>query len=523
MVTGGPKPRGGPSLTDIEQEIGEIARGAGVGLGGNIVFYGISYLFGILVARQVGAEQYGLYTLGVTAVSLFSRVTIVGLDRGLMRFASISRGEQRGSALRHVAVLALVVGALTGTLGALILWLAPDWVLRTLRWQEQSGLRPLLPLLAVTVPAMTLTGIAIAGTQAFRTMRYRALVTNVFQPLLKLLAALLLIPLLGPQALAPVLAFILSQVLGTLLALYFLARLARSIPPLGDPEQALGSKLARFSAPLFLSNVIEYLNGRTELIVLGMFLTADFSGIYNASIRLAGLGLIVLTAFNAIFSPMISDLHHRHKTGNLATLFKLVSRWIVAVAMPIFLAQMLFAPRLMSLFGPEFVGGASALRLLSLGQMVNLATGSVGIMLIMSGRTDVTFLNSLLTLVLALILDFLLVPRLGLTGAATAGALVLAVVNLVRLAEVWALLRIHPFSLPYLKPFAAALPAALAGLAWNRWLPLQSLLYLAAACIAVGLVYLLALLALRLDEGDMAILKALRARLIDQPLRKSNL
>ncbi|NOZ49232.1 MAG: oligosaccharide flippase family protein [Chloroflexi bacterium] len=499
-------------LTEMETEIGQIARGAGIGLGGNIVYYAFSYLFGILVARQVGAEQYGLYTLGVAAVTLISRFAIVGMDRGLMRYASIRRGQGQGASLRHLAGLALWVGGITSGVGALLVWRFPQLILQALHWTDKPQLLFLLPVIAIAVPAMTLTGIAIAGTQAFRTIRYRAFVVNVVQPAIKLFVSLLLIVFWGRVAMAPVLGFVVAQVVGTFLALFFLRRLTQNIPAADTPTPGTGRQLARFSLPLLFSNVIDYLNGRTELLVLGMFLIVDMAGIYNAAVRLAGLGLIVLTAFNAIFSPLISDLHHRREMARLAALFKLVTRWIVTVAMPLFLVQMLFAPQLMSLFGPEFVQGANALRILSLGQLVNFATGAVGVMLIMSGRSDITFLNSLLTVVLALLLDFWLVPKAGLLGASIAGGTIMSLINIVRLVEVWKLMHMHPFSRAFVRPLIAAVPAGLAGAAWLRWLPLDHILLLAAACLALSLVYVAVLLALGLDEGDRLMLRALQTR-----------
>ncbi|NOZ73628.1 MAG: oligosaccharide flippase family protein [Chloroflexi bacterium] len=508
-------------LHSIELEVGQIARGAGIGLGGNIIYYAVSYLFGILVARQVGAEQYGLYTLGVTAVSLISRLAIVGLDRGLMRFASISRGEGRGALLRQLAGLALWVGGISGMVGALLMWFFPANLLQLLHWTDKPQLLPLLPVFALAVPAMTLTGIAIAGTQAFRTIRYRAFVVNVVQPILKLLTSLIFIVIVGPVAMAPVLGFVVAQILGTFLALFYLRRLTQNVPVVDAPTPGVGRKLARFSLPLLFSNVIDYLNGRTELLVLGIFLIADMAGIYNAAVRLSGLGLIVLTAFNAIFSPLISDLHHRGEMERLSILFKLVTRWIVTIAMPLFLVQMLFAPQLMSFFGPEFVQGATALRILSLGQLVNFATGAVGVMLIMSGRSDITFLNSLLTVVLALALDFWLVPKAGLVGAAMAGGAILALINLVRLLEVWTLMHVHPFSWAFLRPLIAAIPAAAIGGIWLLWLPLGNILYLMAACITLGIIYMASLLALGLDDGDRMMIRGLQVRfrrLLGSPL-----
>jgi len=501
-------------IAGVENEIGQIARGAGVGLGGNVIFYAVSYLFGILIARQIGAENYGLYTLGVTAVTLASRITIAGLDRGLMRYASIGRGEGQGAALRYLSIVALAIGGGLGLVAALAFWFFPEAILSVLHWTDQQELLILLPVLAITIPAMTLTGIAIAGTQAFRTMRYRALVTHIIQPLVKLGVALLLIFTFGMEVMAPVLGFVIAQVLGAFLALFFLARLTRSIPKQVEDHAGLERKLISFSAPLMLTNVVAYLNGRTELFVLGIFLAADAVGVYNAAVRLAGLGLIVLTAFNAIFSPVISDLHNRGRVAQLSILFKLVTRWIFAAAMPIFLVQMLFAPQIMGLFGPEFVEGAQALRLLSIGQIINLATGAVGVMLIMSGRSNIVFINSIVLLIVALALDFWLVPVYGLMGAAVAGAFVIASVNIVRLGEVWFLMRMHPFSRAYFKPLIAALPAFAVGLMWRQWLPLNSFVYLVLACLTVGGFYLVSLLMLGLDQGDRVMIEALRARVV---------
>ncbi len=508
------KPADTVAVAEVGQEIGQIARGAGLGLVGNGIQTAVTYLFGILIARQIGAEAFGLYTLGVTAVTLASRFTVAGLDRGLMRYASISRGQGQALALRRLSLAALLLATGTGMTAALWFGLAPTTVLRTLRWDDKTALVPLLRHLAPALPALTLIGVAIAGTQAFRTMRYRVLVVNIIQPLMRLGLALLLVVFMGSTALAPTLAFTLTQLVGLGLALFFLARLIAQMPSsrvVATSEGGLG-RLVRFSLPLSLSNVLDYLNGRTEILVLGMFLAASVAGVYNAAGRLATLGLFALTAFNAIFAPVISDLHHRREWQRLGTLYKLVTRWTLAVAMPVLILQVVFAPALMALFGADFVVGATALRLLSVGQLVNLATGSVGVLLIMTGRSLLTLVNSVLMVGGAFVLDVLLVPRLGLNGAALAGSLAIAGINLLRLAQVWWLYRLHPFARSQLKTVVAAVPAALVAIAWTQWPSWQSELNLAAACAGVCLVYGLALHRLGLDEADRIFLRTLLMR-----------
>ncbi|MDW8270656.1 MAG: oligosaccharide flippase family protein, partial [Anaerolineae bacterium] len=169
---GTPKPAETTAVAEVGQEIGQIARGAGLGLAGNVINTAVTYLFGILIARQIGADAFGLYTLGVTAVTLVSRFTVAGLDRGLMRYASISRGQGQAPVLRRLSLWALLLAAGTGLAGALWFGLAPAAVLRTFRWDAKTTLSPRLRSLAPALPALTLIGVAIAGTQAFRTMRY---------------------------------------------------------------------------------------------------------------------------------------------------------------------------------------------------------------------------------------------------------------------------------------------------------------------------------------------------------------
>ena len=86
---------------------------------------------------------------------------------------------------------------------------------------------------------------------------------------------------------------------------------------------------------------------------------------------------------------------------------------------------------LMGLFGDTFKGGATALVVLTLGQLVNAATGSVGYILQMTGK------HQLLTLIVAtaaavnLGLNYMLIPAMGMDGAALASLVAMAVLNLV--------------------------------------------------------------------------------------------
>ena len=96
-----------------------------------------------------------------------------------------------------------------------------------------------------------------------------------------------------------------------------------------------------------------------------------------------------------------------------------------------FVLPMVVAPGLvMSLFGAEFRNGSAVLVLLALGQYVNVATGSVGNLLMMTGHEriirNITFAAAATNIGLCV----LLIPRFGITGAAIGTSVGMAAQNI---------------------------------------------------------------------------------------------
>ena len=91
---------------------------------------------------------------------------------------------------------------------------------------------------------------------------------------------------------------------------------------------------------------------------------------------------------------------------------------------------------------------------------MNVATGSVGFILIMVGRTGWDLVVYAGSFLLDLAIAVLLVPHLGTTGAAIAQATTLSVSNGVRLYLVWRFVHIQPFNRHYARLAIPALAGA---------------------------------------------------------------
>src|SRR5207249_3264345 len=90
---------------------------------------------------------------------------------------------------------------------------------------------------------------------------------------------------------------------------------------------------------------------------------------------------------NYMFSPFVADLHARGERDRLDRLYKALTRWTLAGTIPLVLLLLVVPGPVLLMFGGRFETATTQLRILLVGQAVNVAVGSVGFILIMVGRT----------------------------------------------------------------------------------------------------------------------------------------
>jgi O-antigen/teichoic acid export membrane protein len=213
-----------------------------------------------------------------------------------------------------------------------------------------------------------------------------------------------------------------------------------------------------------------------------------------------------------MFAPFVADLYNRGETERLDRLFKTLTRWTVTATMPAFLVLAVAPEPVLRVFGADFAGGETALLIVLAGQFINIATGSVGFVLIMVGRTGWDLLVYAASLALNLTLAIILADRYGIEGAAIANAVTFALSKWARLALVRRFVRIQPYDRDYVRllaPTAAALAvmaAVHAGIG-GGWL-----LDLVATAGLGSLAYLVVYLWLGLTDAERRGLAGLWAR-----------
>jgi O-antigen/teichoic acid export membrane protein len=209
-------------------------------------------------------------------------------------------------------------------------------------------------------------------------------------------------------------------------------------------------ELARAALPFLGVSLLTLALSWISMLALALRGDEAEVGVFAVAYRTATLTSFVLVAVNAAAAPRFAALVAR---GDRAALARIARRTVVATAggaLPLVLVAWIAPGWVLSLFGSEFAAHGRVLAILATGQLVNVLTGSVGALLMMSGHERALRRNLVGATALSLVLHAWLVPSRGPEGAAIASAVAVAVLNVASLAEVRRRLAIDVLPMPFL-------------------------------------------------------------------------
>jgi O-antigen/teichoic acid export membrane protein len=442
-----------------------LARGGALNLAGGVINGIFSFLLVVVLTRGLHAARAGAFFEAVALFSIAGNAVELGADVGLVRTVARLRALGRSGDIR--TTLRVAVGpvlAAGAAAGAVLFVLAPQAAHVFGRGPHQDVTTAAIRVLAPFIPVVAVYTLTVAATRGFGTMAVDVALDKVARPILQPALALAAIAAgLGVVAVSfayvgPIAAALAASVLWLIRLVRRDERhngLGQSILPL----RVIAASFWRFTAPRGLASVFQVTVLWLNTLLVGALVSLKAAGIYTAATRLLVLGNFALLAVINVVGPQISDLLTRENRDRARVVYQTATSWLMLLTFPVYFILAVFSPLLLRVFGPEFVAGRTALLILSLAMLVSMATGPVDVVLLMGGKSSWNLLNTAVALVLNVALNLLLLPHLGIEGAAIAWAVSIVVNNLAPLVEVWALMRLDPFGPGFL---TAALCAAIA-------------------------------------------------------------
>ncbi|KTG22197.1 hypothetical protein AUR67_03815 [Pseudoalteromonas sp. XI10] len=379
---------------------------------------GMSFVFNLIIARQLGAEQSGYFFLALALVMLLSAVARLGFDNTVLRFTSADAINGNtvkailNFALKYVLPVSFVFTVITYTLAP---WLAESVF-------NKPGLATSLQFIAPAIIGFSIVFLVAMSLQA----RHKLIASIPCQNIAHFILCGAAVIVFSAES-ASTAALYLSLSLGVTSSFFYWLSI-KNLNNNGEkpnPQQLWHSARPNWVI-IIMSQAVQW----SAPIIVGVFLVAEQVAFFSVAQRIALLTSFILMAVNLVVAPKFSAFHAKGDEHGIRKTALFSVRLLVLSALPIVLFMLLFPEFLMGLFGEEFKQGALILQILVLGQAVNVVTGSVGYLLMMSGHERDMRLVTLISGFGVLISVPIFTKLFGAIGAATATAFFISLQNL---------------------------------------------------------------------------------------------
>jgi O-antigen/teichoic acid export membrane protein len=398
-------------------------RGASVAFLIRVASAALAFFSQVLLARLMGSSEFGIFAYVTTWIMLASSLVNFGLDSAAQRFVSQYSSLKAFDLLRGFLSGALWFSISFAT-GAAIVCAAAISLLGP--WLGAAIVVPLylgclsLPFYAL---ASTLDGIA----RAFGWVNLALLPLYIFRPLgILMVLAIAYLAGLTINTNAAIGATVIATAVPALLALIVIKkRLKTKVAP--------GPKAYRFALwltvalPMFFYSWFWLFLTYTDVLVLQRFASPEQIAIYYAATKTVVVVTFVYFAVQAAVAHKFAEYHAAGDHDGLEDFLADTVRWTFWPSLGMTLVLLALGKPILWLFGPAFVEGYSLLFILAIGLMVRAALGPVERLLTMLGEQTACAFVYAAAFAFNVGACLILIPRLGIEGAAWSVTLALIV------------------------------------------------------------------------------------------------
>jgi O-antigen/teichoic acid export membrane protein len=428
-----------------------MARGGVLSLAGAAVSAVAGVLVVLAVTRTLAQESAGVF-FALTSVFLIAEMAArLGTGTGLVWAISRARAAGRPDRVPDFLRVALTPVVALAVLLAVVLFLAAPHISGMVAGERSSDVTTAVRILAVLLPLTTLSDTLVSATRGYSTVRPTVLLDKAGRPLLQLLAVVAVAGGVGSVAALSV-AWAAPWLVTAVLAGWWLHRLHRASgrPPVADGPIAAGAigawrEFWAFTGPRAVTSIVQLALQRLDIVLLTLLAGPAEAAVYTAATRFLVVGQFANQALAGVVEPRLARLLALDDRATAQEVYRTATGWLVLLCWPFYLVFGTYAGSVLDWFGSGYDTGWTVVFVLGATMLVATAVGMVDVVLIMGGRTSWNLANSCTALVVNVAVDLLLIPRLGILGAAVGWAAAILVNNLLPLAQIWRSLRLHPF------------------------------------------------------------------------------
>lgn len=435
----------------VDDLLKKTAKGTMMSFGGFVFGRLTNFLLYILVSRFYGPASLGMFMTAMLFLQISQCIATFGFKKGAMRYMAIAHERHDYQMLKKTIVVSFFFPAITSIISTILFYISvPGFAVRYLH-SVDTGI--VLKYFICSLFSISMMGIASEMTRAFKDVRLAVLVEEIMFPLLMLFFSIIL-HLAGCGfiyiALALFCATTLSASAGVCFVCMETKRFAGRIGPLlqlfkDSFRSGYFKELAGFSFPFAFAGMIVLGYHSADIFMLNIFSTSHNVGIYSAAARISMLLSSLMLCCGQILSPLVAgEFGAIGRESKVGMLYKVVARWMYCIAFPCFVFVLMTPDSLLSLFGSEYTHAAApVLVVLSLSQVYYSVSGVAAVVLGMTGHQYKEMWLMTGAFIFNVTLNYLLIPRMGIMGAAVATMISGLIFDSLRLLIVYIIRREH--------------------------------------------------------------------------------
>ncbi len=174
------------------------------------------------------------------------------------------------------------------------------------------------------------------------------------------------------------------------------------------------------SYPMAISGMAIFLLMCFDIMFLKKYRNDETVAYYSVGVKIMTIISVVILTINTTVSAQISEYFASQNKAELTKIVQNCARLIFGITLPVVVAISIFSEYILSFFGHQYVIAKEPFLILIIGQGVCSAFGAAPVYLNMTGRQHTFQIILIAAVALNFVLNRILIPQYGMTGAAIA-------------------------------------------------------------------------------------------------------
>lgn len=382
----------------------------------------MAVIFSVIMAKFYSIEEVGSFFLMISFVEISSVVSRLGFPQVVaIRFGSLDEKKYKNDSdniLYNILLFVLILSLLSYIISCIIINYFYD--------QNSNNFLDLYYIFGLSVVPMSLYYVMSNALVGLGRLCESQFVMNIVCQALMLI--ILFVAILGNSYFLIVFGYLFSNIVALIVSILFVFFIFKKI--YFNFDYKLIIKYLSQSIRYFVSVAILNFNSKISFFVLGYICGNVEVALYGVALKIASISSLILSAVDVAVCKKFAYIYANCEKKQIKKEYKIATCLLVIVTFPVMIIIYFFSNNILSLFGVQFADSVQVLRILLLGQIVNIITGPVGMLLAMCGQDKQLRNIYLITFPLYVVMLVQMTKHYGVNGAAVSVALNECIINI---------------------------------------------------------------------------------------------